>query len=113
MALIHTVVTYIRPLSSMKGFSGPSAPAPNALTAHVYGVKNVYTALIRLYAAHNIHNRELYTLAIITYIGPLFLYGTEWLIWGNARRRETIPTFFIPTTMLVWMLMERDWYLGN
>ncbi|EED24612.1 conserved hypothetical protein [Talaromyces stipitatus ATCC 10500] len=111
MALVHSVVTYIRPIPALTAFSGPSAPPPNALTAHIYGVKNIYTGLIRLYAAYNIHNRELYTLAILTYAGVLFLYGGELFIWQTTRMREAFSALFIPTTMLYWMLIQKGWYL--
>lgn len=113
MALIHTVFTYLTPLPAQKQFSGPLAPPPAPLTAHIYGVKNVYSGLIRLYAAYHIHNRELYTLALVTFAGVLGLYGAELLIWRTVRLRETSTSFIISGTMFCWMLMQMPWYVGT
>ncbi|OKL59942.1 hypothetical protein UA08_04927 [Talaromyces atroroseus] len=111
MALTHSVVTYLRPIPSQIQFAGPSAPPPNTLTAHIYGVKNVYSGLIRLYAAYSIRNRDLYTLALATYLGVFGLYGAELWIWRTVRMRETLSSFIISGTMICWMLLEKSWYV--
>ncbi|KAI0882827.1 uncharacterized protein GGS22DRAFT_190808 [Annulohypoxylon maeteangense] len=73
-AAIHSVVCYTSdPTTSPKAFSGPAAPLPHQLLAHVYGVKNFYTSFIRFYAAYHITNPQLYDLALMTFIGVLFL----------------------------------------
>ncbi|KAH8808825.1 hypothetical protein F5884DRAFT_834338 [Xylogone sp. PMI_703] len=111
-ALIHSFVTYLRPLPSMAGFSGPSAPPPTVLLAHVYGTKNLYTALIRAYAAYHISNPQLYSLATWTFIGVLFLYGGEFFIWNTVRLKEGMFPFITAGLGLVWMVLQRDWYLN-
>lgn len=113
MALIHSVVTYTNPIAALTQFSGPCAPPPSPLLAHVYGVKNVYSGLIRLYAAYHIYNRELYHLAIATYVGVFWLYSTELILWRTSRVRETASSFVISGGMIVWMLSQRDWYLNH
>ncbi|XXG98162.1 hypothetical protein Hte_004483 [Hypoxylon texense] len=88
-AAIHTVVCYTSsPTAALTAFSGAEAPPPHALLAHVYGVKNVYTSLIRLYAAYNLTNPLMYDLAIWTFVGVLFLYITEVFVYKTARIRE-------------------------
>jgi hypothetical protein len=111
MALTHTVVTYTHPIAALKQFRGPSSPSHNVLMAHIYGVKNIYSGLIRLYAAYNIHNRELYHLALMTYVGVFAFYATELLVWKTVRLRETASSFLISGVMLSWMLIEQDRYL--
>ena len=112
MALTHIVVTYTHPIAALKQFRGPSSPSHNALSlAHIYGVKNIYSGLIRLYAAYNIHKRELYHLALMTYVGVFAFYAMEWLIWKTVRLRETASSFLISGVMLSWMLIEQDRYL--
>ncbi|KAH8700101.1 hypothetical protein BGW36DRAFT_405409 [Talaromyces proteolyticus] len=101
MALLHSLVTYVYPISALKQFSGASAPEPTALTAHIYGAKNIYTSLIRLYTAYNMHTPELYNLALITYVGVFFLYGTEYLIWRTVRMRESALSFLISGGMII------------
>lgn len=110
-AAIHTVVCYASPpAASLKQFSGPNRPPPTLLLAHVYGIKNFYTALIRGYAAYNINNRPVYDLALFTFVGVLVLYVGEFAIWKTSAWREVMFPFVLSGSSLVWMLAQRDWY---
>ncbi|KIW14369.1 hypothetical protein PV08_07151 [Exophiala spinifera] len=111
MGLLHTVVCYINPLGSMRQFSGPRAPPPTSVLAHVYGMQNLYTGFIRILAAYNIDNAPLYHLAILTYVGTIFLNGSETLIWKTARFYETKYAYLPALIGLVWLVAQRDWYL--
>ncbi|KAK3310668.1 ergosterol biosynthesis protein-like protein Erg28 [Chaetomium strumarium] len=111
-AAIHTAVCYLRPpTTSLVQFQGPARPPPHGLLARVYGVKNVYTAFIRLYAAYHITNSDLYNLAMCTFGGVLFLYGTEWLVYRTVRRREVAFPAVTASVGLGWMWMQRGFYL--
>ncbi|KAI1748107.1 ergosterol biosynthesis protein-like protein Erg28 [Xylaria castorea] len=114
MAAIHTVVCYVNsPAVALNQFSGPSAPLPNGLLARVYGVKNIYTSLIRFYAAYHISNPQIYDLATLTFVGVLFLYGGEVFVFRTARLKETVFSFFISGLGLMWMVSQREWYLSQ
>ncbi|RYP51942.1 hypothetical protein DL768_002818 [Monosporascus sp. mg162] len=77
-AAIHTVVCYTsKPSTALRMFSGPEAPPAHPLLAHTYGVKNIYTSLIRFYGAYYITNPQVYDLTTCTFGGVLFLYVTE------------------------------------
>jgi len=110
-ALIHTVVCFTaHPDISMAVFSGPRRPPPSGLLAHVYGVKNIYTGLIRAYAAYHIANPELYQLAMWSCAGVLFLYGLECFVYNTARLRECTWPFILAGSGTVWMIMQKEWY---
>ncbi len=96
----------------MRVFSGPSAPPPNRLLAHTYGVKNVYTGVIRLYAAYNLHDRHLYDLAILTFVGVLVLYLEEFFVRRTVGVREFAIPFVTSVGGLVWMGLQRGAYLA-
>lgn len=114
MGAVHTVVCYIAsPKASLGQFSGPAAPPPNGLLARVYGVKNIYTSLIRLYAAYNISNPQVYDLAIFTICGVLFLYGGEVFVYKTSRMKEMWFTFLLSCPGLVWMITQRAWYTSG
>ncbi|KAI0439087.1 ergosterol biosynthesis protein-like protein Erg28 [Xylaria telfairii] len=113
MAAVHTVVCYVQsPAVSLTQFSGSAAPPPSGLLARVYGVKNIYTSLIRFYAAYHISNPQVYDLAALTFAGVLFLYGAEVFVFKTARLQETLFSFFLSGSALVWMVSQRDWYLS-
>lgn len=103
-------MTYIFPSASQRQFSGERAPARHALTAHVYGIKNFYTAMIRLYAAYNIHDPQLYNLAILTWVGVLFLFSTELFIWQTVRAKEGWIPIATSVVGLYWMMTQKEWY---
>lgn len=111
-ALAHSAVTYLNPISSLRQFAGPSAPPPNSLLAHVYGIKNIYTGLIRFYAAYHVGNPQLYTLAQWTFAGVLVLYLGELVIWQTVRLKEGAIPLVTAGLGLLWMVVYRDWYLS-
>ena len=97
----------------MVPFQGANAPQPTALQAHIYGMKNIYTILIRLYAAYNLHNRELYLLAMWTFAGVFFLYATELVVWHTVRMREGLIPLITASIGLTWMWAQMDYYLPS
>ena len=96
---------------SLTQFRGTSAPPPNALLAHVYAVKNIYTGAIRLYAAFNIQNEALYNLSILTFVGVLGLYGLERFVYGTVRNKEGVFPFVTAGLGLAWMISQRGSYM--
>jgi hypothetical protein len=114
LATAHSLVCYISPPSvALKQFSGTHHPPHTRLLAHVYGVKNIYTSLIRTYAAYQINNPALYNLATFTYAAVLFLFTTELVVWRTVRLREAVFPFVNAGVGLAWMLSSRERYLVN
>ncbi len=113
-AWTHSIVCYAaKPGAALKAFSGLRAPRPERTLAHVYGVKNVYTAAIRLAAAYHVDDPWLYDLAVLTFAGVLFLYTTELLIWKTVRLQEFAFPMITAGSGLLWMILQRDWYTGH
>jgi Erg28 like protein len=81
--------------------------------AHVYGVKNIYTSLIRFYAAYHIGNQQVYDLAIYTFAGVLFLYLTEFGIWKTVGIKEVVLPLTTAGTGMIWMLLEKEFYVRS
>ncbi|KAK8090484.1 hypothetical protein PG997_005445 [Apiospora hydei] len=110
-AVLHSVACYrMEPAKSLKAFSGPARPPPTGLLARVYATKNLYTSLIRLYAAYHVANPQLYDLATCTFAGVLWLYVTELAAYKTVRMREATFPFVTAGVGLVWMVMQREWY---
>ena len=73
-------------------------------------MQNVYTGVIRLLAAYDIENQALYRLAILSFIGGLFLNGSELIIWKTARLYEIKFALGPSAIGLVWLITQREWY---
>ena len=111
-AAIHGSVCYLAtPKTALVPFQGPARPPPHGLLARVYGVKVVYTGFIRLFAAYHITNPEVYTLAMITFAGVLFLYGLEWGYYRTVNTREFAFPLVQASLGLIWMWAQRDFYV--
>lgn len=112
--IAHSAWCYFSdPQTSLVIFQGPRSPPPNALLAHVYGVKNFYTCMIRAYALYNLNSQPLYDLAMATYAGVLWLYITELGVWKTVRPREAYIALATAGLGFSWMFMQRDWYLSR
>lgn len=110
-AIIHSVVCYVSsPRLSMKQFEAPRAPPPNLLHAHLYGVKNFYTAAMRIYAAYSINNPQLYNLAMFSFAGVVFLNMGELFVWKTTTPKTAFFPLFNSGIGLIWMLAQREWY---
>jgi hypothetical protein len=83
--------------------------------AHIYGVKNLYTVAIRLYAAYELQNqnRATYFLTMFTFLGVLWLFGTEVFVYRTIALKHAIVPFVYCPVGLVWMWREMDFYLPN
>ena len=111
--MTHTAVCFAGDAATaLKQFSGPASPPPHGLTARLYGMKNVYTGLIRACAAYNIANPALYALAMATFAGVIFLNGTECFVYKTARPKETLAAVVLPVLVLLWMGTQREYYMS-
>lgn len=113
--MIHSVVCYISPPAAQTQFSGPRGAAQQSpLLAHVYGIKNIYTGLIRFYAAYHLHkSRELYILAMWTFVGVVFLFVSELVVFKTVRLREFMFPAVTCALGLPWMWIQWDYYVPS
>ncbi|KAI8932665.1 hypothetical protein NX059_010160 [Plenodomus lindquistii] len=114
LATVHSVICYVSaPSAGLRQFSGHTSPPHTQLLAHMYGVKNIYTSVIRAYAALNVNNGPLYDLATMTYALLLVLFISEMTVWKTARLKESVFPLVNAGVGLTWMIAARGWYLGN
>ncbi|KAH8173763.1 erg28 like protein [Sarocladium implicatum] len=113
-ALIHTLVCYTSsPARALVPFQSKQAPEPHPLIAHIYGTKNIYSSLIRVYAAYHLtESAALYDLASWTYAGVLFFYGLEIWVYGTVRPREGFFALLTAGCGLAWTTLQRPYYVG-
>ncbi|ORY82678.1 hypothetical protein BCR37DRAFT_392879 [Protomyces lactucae-debilis] len=82
MALFNAVQNYLTTSLTKRVYS--KTQQVNALQARTFGVWTITSALIRAYAAVNIHDPILYQLALYSYYIAAFHFGTEILIYRTA-----------------------------
>lgn len=89
-----------------------SGSETSALSSRIFGTWTVLSAIIRLYAAYDISNPQLYQLAIWAYAIAWGHFMSEWLLFKTAAwGRGLAGPIFISTGSLVWMLSQWDYYV--
>jgi hypothetical protein len=78
----------------------------------VYGTKNIYSGLIRLYAAYNLTSPHLYDLALWSLIGVFWLYGMECGVYRTVNFRDALWPLTFSTVGMTWMVLQREFYVG-
>lgn len=82
------------------------------LAARVFGTWTMLAGFIRMYAAHDISNRALYQLALITHLVAAFHFISELTVYKTLRL--TGPQFFplvAGTGGSIWMALQYSHYV--
>jgi len=95
-------------------FDGPASAAEvTPFAGRLFGSWSFLSGLIRIYAAYNIQDRNLYFLALCTYLIVLSHFTTELLIYGTMKIGKGLaPPLFVATTSVVWMLAQWSFYVN-
>ncbi|KAF2442128.1 hypothetical protein P171DRAFT_496892 [Karstenula rhodostoma CBS 690.94] len=106
LASLHALICYISPRASLTPFRGPAAPTHSPLLAHIYGVLNATVAAIRAYAAYDTSNRAVYDLALGSFVGVVWLLGSEW-VGGSVRAGDVVLPVVVSGVGVGWMVVAR------
>lgn len=99
-------LTYTREIYGYK----PHLVTP--LSGRTFGTWTFLSAIVRLYAAFNIHDPVLYQLAFATYGIAFAHFMSEWFVFGTAKwGRALAGPVFVSTGTLVWMSLVWDDYV--
>ncbi|KAH8804908.1 Erg28 like protein-domain-containing protein [Xylogone sp. PMI_703] len=97
---------------SPNGKAYPHGTAVTNLSSRTFGTWTLLTSVVRFYAAYNIDNPAMYQLAIWTYGVAWFHFTTEWLYYRTANMgRGLFFPVLVANCSLVWMFLQRDYYL--
>lgn len=65
-----------------------------------------------MYAAYNIHDKNLYLLALCTYLIVLSHFTAELLVYGTMRFGKGLASpLVVATTSVIWMLTQWSFYV--
>lgn len=90
-----------------------SGQETTALTSRIFGTWTLISAVVRLYAAYNISNPQVYELALVVYTIAWVHFVSEWVVFGTAAwGRGLAGPVLISTGSLVWMFSQWAFYVG-
>jgi len=90
----------------------PETQPVTPLQARTFGIWTLTAAVVRWYAAYNIHNKAIYDMALLTYLFAFAHFSSEILIFRTAK--ISIPVLspvIVATSSLVWMITQYDFYV--
>ncbi|KAJ4291834.1 ergosterol biosynthesis protein [Kalmusia sp. IMI 367209] len=110
--------------SNITQYTSPANPTPlkpgeiasqvTPLSGRKWGTWTALTGLVRLYAAYHINEQAMYELGMWTYGVAWVHYMSEWWWYGTTRWGAPLAgPVVISTGSLVWMWLQREFYLGQ
>ncbi|KAH9936069.1 Erg28-like protein [Amylocystis lapponica] len=110
LALFNTAQNFVTLNLTRRMYS--TAPNITALQARTFAIWTLTSAMIRLYAAYNIHSKPVYDIAIFSYLFAFAHFGSEIMIFRTAKLFSPVSTTVVVSVVsLVWMLSQYDYYV--
>ncbi|KAI0128076.1 transmembrane domain-containing protein [Hypoxylon sp. NC0597] len=81
------------------------------LAARLFGTYTIISAIVRLYAAYNIHLAPIYQITLWTYVVALVHFGSEFAVYRTAYLGPIVSTFFFATVGIAWMASQYSFYV--
>ena len=78
----------------------------------MFGTWIFLSCVVRLYAAYRIDVKEIYVLALWTFVIALAHFGSEWLIYRTMTKGKLVPMLAVAGGSIFWMLMQWEFYVG-
>lgn len=84
----------------------------NALSARTFGTWTALSSIVRMYAAYNIDNPQVYQICLWTYGIAFAHFFSEWLVFGSAKWGKGLGSpVAVSTITTVWMLSQWSYYV--
>jgi hypothetical protein len=110
--------------SNLTQYTSPSKPTalqPGELPSQVtplsgrkWGTWTALTGILRFYVAYHINEKAMFELGMWTYGIAWAHYMSEWWVFGTTRWGAPLAgPVIISTGSLVWMYLQREFYLGQ
>jgi hypothetical protein len=113
----YTTLTFTSQVYAGSSSSLPKTPSSSTspatpLSSRTFGTWTLIQSIVRLYAAYNIDNPQMYQMAVLTYAVAWLHFMSEWWIFGTARwGRGLAGPVFVATGSLVWMWLQWGYYI--
>ncbi|KAL8816245.1 MAG: hypothetical protein Q9223_004718 [Gallowayella weberi] len=112
-SVLNTVQCYNSAGFARRTFNGPtSGTEVTPFAGRLFGSWSFLSGLVRFYAAYNINDKNLYLLALSTYLIVLTHFAGELLVFGTMKVGKGLaPPLFVATTSVIWMLTQWSFYV--
>ncbi|RIA98472.1 Erg28-like protein [Glomus cerebriforme] len=110
LAIFNTIQNFVT-LSLTKRVYSARPDQVTALTSRTFAIWTLLSAIIRIYAAYNITEVNIYQIAIWTYIIAWSHFISEFLIFKSTKiSAGWLSPVIVSTLSLTWMLLQYNYY---
>jgi hypothetical protein len=110
LAIFNTVQNFFT-LSLTRRLYSASPDQVTALTSRTFATWTFLSAIVRIYAAFNITEENIYRIAIWTYIIAWLHFVSEFLVFKSAKiNAGWLSPVIVSTLSLTWMLSQYSYY---
>ncbi|KAI5811603.1 Erg28 like protein-domain-containing protein [Peziza echinospora] len=114
IALGNSIQSYMTTTFTKRVYAVDSDKNVTPLSSRTFGTWTILSAIIRGYAAYNMHNAQLYNICILSYVLAFAHFASEWLVFGTARFGEgLVGPLVVSTASFAWMVAQRGEYLAG
>ncbi|KAH7930200.1 Erg28-like protein [Leucogyrophana mollusca] len=112
MAVFNTIQNFATLKLTRRLYTGVSPTSITALQARTFAVWTLTSAVVRGYAAYNIHDKTIYDMALFTYLIAFGHFTSELFIFRTAKiGLPVLSPVIVSTLSLVWMLKQYEHYV--
>jgi hypothetical protein len=116
VSVANSIQAYVSLGPTQKVYTGPTSDSKSSpvtpLSARTFGTWTLLSSVIRLYAAYNIENKQIFEMAFWSYAIAFGHFFSEWLIFGSTRMGKGLAgPAVVSTATLAWMITQRDFYV--
>ncbi|PSS25511.1 hypothetical protein M430DRAFT_115252 [Amorphotheca resinae ATCC 22711] len=99
------------PSSAVSAYSHPTSTV-TPLSARTFGTWTLVQSMVRLYAAYNISNPQIYQMAYWTYVIAFAHFMSEWWIFGTTKWGAPLAgPVIVASSSLIWMWLQWEYYV--
>ncbi|CAB4404910.1 unnamed protein product [Rhizophagus irregularis] len=110
LALFNTIQNFVT-LSLTKRIYSARPDQVTALSSRTFAIWTLLSAIVRIYAAYNITEVNIYQIAIWTYVIAWLHFISEFFIFRSAKiSAGWLSPVIVSTFSLIWMLSQYDYY---
>ena len=113
LSLNSTIICYASTSTALvrRLYSRATLSDVTPLSSRTFGIWNLLSTIVRIYAAYHIHEQTVYILGLWTYIVALAHFGSEWLIFGTVGGKGMLVAEATPIVTIIAMLWQWNQYV--
>ncbi|KAF8557441.1 Erg28-like protein [Imleria badia] len=112
MAFFNTVQNFATLKLTRRLYTGVPPASVTKLQARTFAAWTMTSAVVRGYAAYNIHSKVVYDIALFTYLIAFAHFTSELFIFRTAKFNiPVLSPMIVSTATLIWMLQQYEFYV--